>query len=137
MDEAVRTVKAAGGISKTVISSPATLYKGAKTGAGKIQTGYARTKKAGKELATAVRSGKALRYTGRIAGNMTKGAVVGSVKTAVNIGKKGVSAAGDNILHQQINKSITTDTGIENPPPIYLIFSKFEKMRKIRHFRAS
>ena len=27
--------------------------------------------------------------------------------------------------------------GIENPPLIYLIFSKFEKMRKIRHFRAS
>ena len=26
---------------------------------------------------------------------------------------------------------------LENPPVIYLIFSKFEKMRKIRHFRAS
>lgn len=32
---------------------------------------------------------------------------------------------------------MVTRTGIENPPLIYLIFSKFEKMRKIRHFRAS
>ena len=32
---------------------------------------------------------------------------------------------------------VVTRTGIENLPLIFLIFCKFEKMRKLRHFRAS
>ena len=113
VDNAIEAAEIAGGLTKAAVSSPASIYKGVKTGAGKIQTGYARAKNAGKELATAVRTGNGLRYTKRIALNGAKATALGSVKTAVNIGKKGLSTAEEGILHQQIDKSITTDTGIE------------------------
>lgn len=40
-----------------------------------------------------------------------------------------------NQMEMPIN--LVTRTGIENPPLFYLIFSKFERMRKTRHFGAS
>lgn len=100
-----------------------------------IQTGTARAVRGSRKLMTAVRSGNAGSYiSGQLktaAKTTAKGVAVGSVKTAVHIGKAGASNARDTLLQQKINKSTVTDTGIEAAKQGITYIREGDNVRKV------
>lgn len=84
---------------------------------GHIRTGTARAVRGGRKLMTAVKNGNAGEYlNGKIktaVKTTAKGVAVGTVKTAVNVGKSGLGRTRDTLLEQKIDRSKVTDMGIE------------------------